>query len=128
MKYLLDTQALLFIAADSPRLTPKSREFFLHADNEPHLSVVSAWEIAIKVSIGKLGLSMRPGAWVREQLATNQIALLPVELDHVARVADLPFHHKDPFDRMLIAQALCERLPVLSSDASFDAYGVERIW
>jgi PIN domain nuclease of toxin-antitoxin system len=128
MKYLLDAQAFLYVVADDPRLPGRARAFFVDPDNEPRLSVVSAWEIAIKASIKKLALPDRAGAWLSEQLATNQVGLLPIELDHIGRVADLPFHHKDPFDRLLAAQALSEKLPLLSGDIAFDAYGVERIW
>ena len=128
MKYLLDTQAFLYVVANDPRLTERARAVFVDPENEPRLSVVSAWEIAIKASIKKLELPRRAGVWIREQLATNQVGILPLDLDHVGRVADLPFHHKDPFDRLLAAQALGEKLPVLSGDPAFDAYGVERIW
>jgi PIN domain nuclease of toxin-antitoxin system len=128
MRYLLDTQAFLFIVADDPRLSERARAFFIDPANEPALSIVSAWEIAIKTSIGKLDLPKKTGLWLREHLAENRIEVHPVELEHASRVAELPFHHKDPFDRLLIAQALCERLPVLGNDDAFDDYGVERIW
>jgi PIN domain nuclease of toxin-antitoxin system len=128
MQYLLDTQAFLYITTDSPLLTPRATAFFLDPKNEPKLSVVSAWEISIKTSIGKLTLPTRAGLWLREQLALNQISLLNLELEHVGQVAELPFHHKDPFDRMLVAQGLCERLPIMSGDTAFDDYGIERIW
>jgi PIN domain nuclease of toxin-antitoxin system len=126
--HLLDTQAFLYIVADDPRLGATARARFLDPANEFRLSVASAWEMSIKVSLGKLTLPDRPGPWLREQLAENRIVLLPVELDHAARVAELPFHHGDPFDRLLAAQALAEKLPFLSGDSAFDAYGVERIW
>ncbi len=128
MQYLLDTQAFLYITTDSPQLPRRAATFFLDPNNEPKLSVISAWEISIKASIGKLTLPTRAGLWLREQLAINQIGLLNLELEHIGQVADLPFHHKDPFDRMLVAQALCERLQVVSGDTAFDDYGIERIW
>jgi PIN domain nuclease of toxin-antitoxin system len=126
--HLLDTQAFLYVVADDPRLGPAARARFLDPGHDFRLSVASAWEIAIKHSLGKLTLPDRPARWLREQLGENRVGLLPVELDHATRVAELPFHHRDPFDRLLAAQALSEKLPVLSGDRVFDAYGVERIW
>ena len=96
--------------------------------NECLLSLASCWEMTIKLSLGKLRL---PGAierFVPEQLAANAIRQLTIDFRHVARVAALPFHHRDPFDRLLAAQALEERCPVVSADPIFRRYGVKRIW
>jgi len=128
VRLLLDTQAFLFIVADDPRLTAAAKAAFLDPANEPLLSVASAWEIAIKNSVGKLDLPSAAARWIREQLAVNRIGLQPIELEHATRVAELPFHHRDPFDRLLVAQALCENLAVVTGDDAFEQYGVERVW
>jgi PIN domain nuclease of toxin-antitoxin system len=84
--------------------------------------------MAIKVSIGKLELRQPFGTLIPQQLVTNDIALLGISVTHAIRLTTLPLYHRDPFDRLLIAQAMIEQLPILSADAAFDAYGVERIW
>jgi PIN domain nuclease of toxin-antitoxin system len=125
---LLDTQAFLWWLNGSSRLTARARSTTASPDNDVWLSVASCWEIAIKASLGKLRLTTAPESFLREQLAANRFALLGLELDHACRVAALPFYHRDPFDRLLAAQALEEELAVISADAVFERYGVERIW
>jgi len=90
--------------------------------NRKFISVASLWEIAIKFSIGKLSLSAPFDQLIPQQLSLNGFELLPIEIAHLATVAALPFHHRDPFDRLLIAQAMTEKIPVVSSDSAFDAY------
>nr|VFJ62817.1 MAG: PIN domain nuclease, a component of toxin-antitoxin system (PIN domain) [Candidatus Kentron sp. FW] len=92
------------------------------------VSPASLWEIAIKISVGKYRLPQPFGDFMREQLAVNQFDLLPTGVSHMARVITLPFHHRDPFDRLIIAQALVEEVPVVSVDPLLDKYGVERVW
>ena len=92
------------------------------------LSVASLWEIAIKLSIGKLTLSAPFNVLIPRQLSLNGFELLDIEIDHTAVVAVLPFHHRDPFDRLLIAQAAVEKMSVISVDTAFDAYPVTRLW
>jgi PIN domain nuclease of toxin-antitoxin system len=128
MLHLLDTHAFLYIVADDPRLGREAKKRFLDPRNEFRLSVASVWEIAIKHSLRKVHLPGAVGPWIREQLAENRIALSPIELEHAAHVAALPFHHRDPFDRLLVAQALLEHLPFISGDGALDAYGIERVW
>lgn len=128
MRILLDTHAFLWAAADAPQLSPKARALFTAADNELLLSVASVWEMAIKASLGKLRLELPLDRLVRGGLAQPGLRLQHIELDHALRVRRLPWHHRDPFDRLLVAQALAEGVPLLSRDAAFDAYGVERIW
>ena len=111
-----------------PRIGRQAKKRFLDEQHEFVLSAVSVWEMAIKISLKKLEIPGRVGSWVRRHLAINRIRLLPIDFEHVARVADLPFHHRDPFDRLLAVQALAEKLPFLSADRVFDRYGVERIW
>jgi len=92
------------------------------------ISAACLWEIAIKFSIGKLSLPDSFGNFIPAQIQRNDIEILPVALPHLEKVSALPFHHKDPLDRLIIAQSMVENLPVVSSDAVFDSYGIERIW
>jgi len=92
------------------------------------LSLVSCWEMAIKLSLGKLKFPDVIERFIPEQLAANGFSQLQIDFRHVARVAALAFHHRDPFDRLLVAQAIEEKLPVLTSDPLFAKYGVKRIW
>jgi PIN domain nuclease of toxin-antitoxin system len=98
------------------------------ADNELLLSIASAWEIAIKVSTGKLTVGTEVGVFLTEQLALNDVSLLPISISALAKMAALPAHHKDPFDRLIIAQSLTESLTLLSVETTFDLYGVRRTW
>lgn len=92
------------------------------------LSVASIWEIAIKVSFGKLLLAAPFAELIPEQLATNAIDILPIEVSDLSMLVQLPFHHRDPFDRLLAAQSLAKSLPLISGDTVFDHYQVERLW
>lgn len=131
MRLLLDTQAFLWFVLGDARLSAPARSAIEDPANDSLLSIASAWEIAIKVSIGKLTeiASTKPlGEELADKLAANAVQLVPVQLDHVARTVTLPFHHRDPFDRLLAAQSLVDALPLVSSDAVFDRYGVTRVW
>ena len=128
MRILLDTHAFLWAAADAPQLSRKARACFVSEKNELLLSVASVWEMAIKTSLGKLRLDLPLDRLVRRGLSQPGVRLQHIELSHALRVRRLPFHHRDPFDRLLAAQALAEGVPLLSRDTAFDAYGVERIW
>nr|VFJ89286.1 MAG: PIN domain nuclease, a component of toxin-antitoxin system (PIN domain) [Candidatus Kentron sp. H]VFJ91119.1 MAG: PIN domain nuclease, a component of toxin-antitoxin system (PIN domain) [Candidatus Kentron sp. H]VFJ97435.1 MAG: PIN domain nuclease, a component of toxin-antitoxin system (PIN domain) [Candidatus Kentron sp. H] len=125
MTLLLDTHALLWFLLDDPRLSPTARRMI---SNEVLASPASLWEIAIKISLGKYRLPEPFADFMKEQLGANQFDLLPMEISHVDRVITLPFHHRDPFDRLMIAQALVEGIPVVGVDAVFEQYGVERMW
>jgi PIN domain nuclease of toxin-antitoxin system len=128
VRVLLDTHAFLWFLAGDDRLPERVRELVVDPRNEVLLSMASVWEMAIKASMGKLVLTRPFDAMIREQLSRQRIGLFGVELAHVLRVAVLPFHHRDPFDRLIVAQALVEGIPVAGADAAFDAYGVTRIW
>lgn len=128
MKLLLDTHAFLWWIAGSDLLGPGARAVIEERANECVVSLASCWEIAIKLSLGKLRVDADLDSFLPEQLAANGFRLLLTELRHTARVARLPFHHPDPFDRLLVAQALEERLALVSCDEVFEAYGVERVW
>ena len=128
MRVLLDTHAFLWWVQDAPTLSKKARTAIGNPDNECLLSLASCWEMAIKLSLGKLRLPGVIERFIPEQLAANAISQLAIDFRHVARVVTLPFHHRDPFDRLLAAQALEERCVVVSADPMFQRYGVKRIW
>lgn len=128
MNILLDTHAFLWFIAGSENLSDKARELIEDEANHVFLSAASLWEMAIKVSLGKLTLTEPFETLIPEQLAVNGIELLAISVPHATRVASLPFHHRDPFDRLLIAQALTEEIPIISGDEAFDAYGITRLW
>jgi PIN domain nuclease of toxin-antitoxin system len=123
---LLDTQAFLWWIADDARLTKAARRAI--AANACLLSVASCWEMALKTSLGKLEMPRPLDRFIQEQLEINGFSLLPIALEHASAVENLPFHHRDPFDRLLAAQARLEELAVVSSDPTFTKYGVRRIW
>ena len=128
MRALLDTHTFLWAASDHPNLSPTVKELILHPENDVLFSSVVAWEIAIKYARGKLDLDEPVASYIPSRVQAFGYTILPVEIHHAIEVASLPAHHNDPFDRLLIAQALVERLPVLTSDPHFTRYGVEVIW
>lgn len=109
-------------------MSRKARAVIADSENQCLLSLVSSWEMAIKLSLGKLKLPDAIERFIPEQLAANGFSQLQIDFRHVARVAALAFHHRDPFDRLLVAQAVEEKLPVTTSDPLFAKYGVKRIW
>lgn len=127
MRLLLDTSTFLWFIEDSPRLSAKAKSL-LESEEDLLISAASLWEIAIKISIGKLTLNQSYKEFIPDQLAKNDMRLLPIAVEHLALVSALPFHHRDPFDRLLIAQACVEELPIVSIDAQLDRYGVQRLW
>jgi PIN domain nuclease of toxin-antitoxin system len=128
VKLLLDTHAFLWWVEGTPTLGRRARAAVANPDNDVFISMASCWELAIKLSLGKLRLSQRLDRFIPDQLTVNGFSLLAVELRHVVGVADLPFHHRDPFDRLLAAQALQEQLTIVSNDRVFRRYGVTVIW
>ena len=128
MRVLLDTHALLWLVTDDPRLSNTARETFLNADNQLLCSAVIGFEIAVKYSLGKLELSEPPRTFISNRIRNNALIPLPITMAHATRVADLPFHHRDPFDRLLVAQALEEDLPLLSADKILSDYDIRRLW
>ncbi|HEY6330538.1 MAG TPA: type II toxin-antitoxin system VapC family toxin [Blastocatellia bacterium] len=128
MRLLLDTHTFLWYTVGDPRLSSVARAHIDNRSNERLLSVASVWEIAIKVSNGKLALSGGLDQFIKDQLRRNWIQLFSITLAHIVRVSVLPFYHRDPFDRLLIAQALEEGICILGDDARFDDYNVPRIW
>lgn len=128
MRLLLDAHALLWFLADDPRLSPTARELISDQANNLILGMGTCWEISIKVSLGKLKLTQPFSRFMDSAVAAHQIELLPINLRHISRLSELPFHHRDPFDRLLAAQAQEESLAVVSTDTALDAYGVQRVW
>jgi PIN domain nuclease of toxin-antitoxin system len=128
MKVLLDTHAFLWFVLADPRLGPTASAMIADIANEVFVSPASYWEIAIKVSLGKYALTVPFEQFWRKGINANGLQVLPIEVPHAGAVSSLPFHHRDPFDRMLVAQALVEGIPLLSDDATLDAYGIRRIW
>lgn len=128
MNFLLDTHAFLWFIAGSDDLSAAARELIEDPANQPFLSAASLWEMAIKLSLGKLHLALSFEKLVPEQMMLNGIQFLPIEMSHVMPVATLTFHHRDPFDRLLIAQALVEQMPIVSGDPAFDPYPVQTLW
>jgi PIN domain nuclease of toxin-antitoxin system len=110
------------------RLSGNARSLITNPENEVFVSPASYWEIAIKISLGKYTLEEDFAEFMEGQIAQNELKLLPITVKHTAIVATLPFHHRDPFDRLLIAQAMTEDVPLLSADQAFDLYDVTRIW
>lgn len=127
MKLLLDTHALIWFAEDDPKLSDEARRCLSQADNDLFCSVASIWELAIKASLGKLQLRARLDAF-RRRLEDNGFGIMSVEYSHAAHVLNLPWHHRDPFDRLLVAQALFEQAVLVSHDHLLDAYGIQRVW
>lgn len=128
MKVLLDTHAFLWWVHDDPRLSPAARRIIADGENILFFSAASAWEIVLKWQLGKL--KVRPGAaaFLTKQLSVNRIEALPVLLAHVLHLSKLPARHRDPFDRMLIAQSLVEDLPIVTADPEFQKYPVQTVW
>jgi PIN domain nuclease of toxin-antitoxin system len=127
MRLLLDTHAFIWYTTDSSRLTTTGRSLIDNGENDILLSTASVWEMAIKHSIGRLTFSMPFMEFIKQQIAVNRIDILEITFDHIEVVASLPLHHRDPFDRLIIAQSMAEQIPVLSRDAFFDAYAIARL-
>jgi len=128
VKLLLDTHAFLWFLAGDRRLSTVARRRIEDARNERFLSVASIWEMAIKSSLGKLDLDDPLAEVVDRGSRDSGVALLRISKEHVLGVAALPWHHHDPFDRLLASQALGEGMALVGRDRSFDSYGVKRVW
>nr|MBF0223206.1 type II toxin-antitoxin system VapC family toxin [Desulfobulbaceae bacterium] len=127
-KILLDTHTFIWWVEGSPQLTCNAQKQIENTKNECFLSLASSWEMAIKSSIGKLKLACSIKEYIPQHLSINQFKELPISFQHVTRVESLAFHHRDPFDRLLVAQALEEKMIIVSADPIFDTYKVKRIW
>jgi len=125
---LLDSHALLWFLKNDPQLSAHAKVTIEDAANRKLVSVASCWEIAIKAGLGKLKLGEPAVDLLTREIARNNFDLLPISLAHAAAVETLPAHHKDPFDRLLVTQALAEGMPIISADTRLDPYGIVRLW
>jgi PIN domain nuclease of toxin-antitoxin system len=128
LRVLLDTHAFLWWIGDDPRLSERAREVLSDGDNDLVFSAASGWEIAIKARLGRLHVPGDLNTYLFRQLTENYTSVLPVHLSHALRVHALPDHHRDPFDRLLVAQAIVEEIPLLSADPRIARYPVEVVW
>ncbi|WP_193198022.1 type II toxin-antitoxin system VapC family toxin [Nostoc sp. MG11] len=128
MNLLLDTHTFIWYVTGNSRLSNQVIELINNENNQILLSIASLWEIAIKQSLGKLSFSQPFEIFITQQLNLNDFSLIDITISHITVVATLPLHHRDPFDRLLIAQAVTENIPILSADKIFNAYPIRRLW
>ncbi|MCX6066103.1 MAG: type II toxin-antitoxin system VapC family toxin [Chloroflexi bacterium] len=128
MKALLDTHVFLWWITNRDLLSPTALKVIGDGANDLFFSAGSAWEIAIKTRMGKLRLSSELERFIAEQLTVNAFQPLPIQISHALRVHNLPDHHRDPFDRILIAQAQLENLPILSANPLISQYDIQVLW
>lgn len=127
-RHLLDTHTFLWMTSEPERLGPNARERIEAPGTRLLLSAASLWEMAIKASLEKLQLPTTVAQFVAEQAEATRIEFLDIRTEHAVRVESLEFHHRDPFDRLLIAQSVFEKIPLLSADRTLDAYPIQRVW
>ncbi|MGO8752449.1 MAG: type II toxin-antitoxin system VapC family toxin [Thermoguttaceae bacterium] len=128
MNLLLDTHTFLWFCQGDPSLSETAKALVENPTHRKLVSVASCWEIAIKAGLKKLTLGEPSRAYISAALSSTGFELLPITLEHATAVEALPLHHKDPFDRLLIAQALIDRIPLVCADTKFDDYGIARLW
>lgn len=128
MRVLLDSHTLLWMLTDDPRLSRKAARVLDDPATRPFVSAASAYELCYKHALGKLPKAARLVSAFTDELAAADCAPLPITVEHARAAAALAASHRDPFDRLLIAQALVERVPIVSNDAVFDGFGVKRVW
>ena len=128
MKYLLDTSVFLLAVAAEERLNLRAKEVLAAPSSELYLSVAGSWEIAIKFALGSLPLPKAPSEYLPYVQRLWSVQTLPITQEHTFRAGELPAHHRDPFDRMIIAQALSEKMTLLSADRTFQKYKVDLIY
>jgi PIN domain nuclease of toxin-antitoxin system len=127
MKYLLDTHTLIWFIEGDEKLPQKLRMIIETAENQICVSIASFWEMAIKQSIHKLELNSSVEDYI-SKVIENNMTIIPISFEHILKLTTLPFHHRDPFDRMLIAQTMVEQMTVISKDAHFSDYEVATLW
>jgi PIN domain nuclease of toxin-antitoxin system len=128
VRFLLDTHALLWFLLNDSQLCGNAKSIIADSSNDVLVSPASYWEIAIKISLGKYRLDQPFADFIEQELTINKFSVLPITLQHAEIICTLPFHHRDPFDRLIIAQAIVENIPVLSYDTKFDKYSITRLW
>lgn len=127
MKLLLDTHTFLWFVNDNPKLSDHLKDLIEDTNNVSYLSIASLWEMSIKFNLGKLTLDPNYEEFVEREVTTSTVRLLNIELEHLRINSTLPFHHRDPFDRLIIAQSIAEEIPIVSVDFAFDKYSVALI-
>ena len=128
MKVLVDSHTFLWALLYDHRLSIRAKQMLRSSEDELVFSLVSLWQIAIKMKTGKLNAVGSSVAYIRDEMDAYGMELLPIRYDHILQLESLPHHHSDPFDRLLIAQAMSESLPILTADRQFKAYEVKVIW
>ena len=128
MRLLLDTHAFLWYILDDPQLSATADALISDPTNEIEVSPASYWEIAIKIRLKKYSLPEPYEVFFDREIASNDFRILHIQVKHTAPLTTMPFHHRDPFDRLIVAQALVEQIAIVSNDTFFDAYGVKRFW
>ncbi|MFV0436069.1 MAG: type II toxin-antitoxin system VapC family toxin [Desulfopila sp.] len=127
-QYLLDTHTFLWWVDDSLKLSSAARSAISSLENTCYLSMASVWEMAIKLSLGKLKLVPPLKRFIPEQISANDFKILAINFSHISKLEHLPFHHRDPFDRLLVTQAMTEKMAIISADSALACYEVEKIW
>ncbi len=128
MNLLLDTHSLLWFLNEDPQLVPNAKALIEDSFSRKFVSMASCWEITIKIGLNKLDLGEPVATFLPRELLVNKFDLLHIELVHALHVEKLPRHHRDPFDRLLVAQSMIEKIAIVSSDEKFDSYDVVRLW
>ncbi|MGH1396757.1 MAG: type II toxin-antitoxin system VapC family toxin [Trichormus sp.] len=128
MKLLLDTHVLIWSVGEPKKLSDNVRTLLMDTNNSWLVSIASIWELQIKYQLGKLNLHLSLDNLIETQKQVNNLKILPIELEHIYTLNGLQNHHRDPFDRILIAQSIFEKIPLLSVDTVFDLYPIQRIW
>jgi PIN domain nuclease of toxin-antitoxin system len=128
VKILLDTHVFIWINGSPEKVSQKAMALLLDVGNTLMLSMASVWEMQIKIQLGKIQLNAPLSELLATQQQINNLQILPIELEHILALAGLPDSHRDPFDRLLIAQAVVTQMPIVSVDAVFDSYPVQRLW
>jgi len=127
MYILLDTNAFLWFCEDSRNLSPVAKQYIENPNNTSFISIASFWEIAIKISLRKMKLRIPFEEFIK-LIEENGFKILSITFEHTVQLSKMEFHHRDPFDRLIIAQGIVEEQPVISSDSAFDKYEIKRIW
>ena len=128
MRALLDTHTFLWWIDDSDELSHDARQIIENSENTILVSAAVGWEIAIKTGLGRLEIAEDPERFIPEQIARNSFGVMPIQMSHALHTHDLPDHHRDPFDRLLVSQSQMEGLPIITRDMVFKKYEVETFW
>lgn len=128
MKFLLDTHTFIWYVTNNSKLSTNARKIINNGNNESLLSIASIWEMAIKHNLGKLTFELPFMTFIKSQMLQDSMELLNVKVEHLEIVANLPLHHRAPFYRLIIAQAIVERILIVGTDKAFDSYLIQRLW